>query len=556
MTIGTATTEPTFNAGFSSDLWRRVLPARGVKPALAWLGITAFCAAFAPLLANGHPLLLREIAPHSGTRAFSSPFLMSLSRADWLVLIWVGIGCVIWCRPGRAYTHARLELLLAVGVHLMVFHFGLAALMTLCEALDVGHGPGAVRGLSTIGAGALATAAFVMLPAMPSRVGRAAVSLGLTGACVIVAAMTWSRPPQHFPYRQLEREGRIAAVYTLAPWSPAQREDDRNASFLPPGSTSDQALARAAIAGLDPARALDADARDAIQDRIRELPLDSDVQQRLSAAVERAATQAPAGVPTTIASVHGTLARELADSGPRHLLGTDGYGQDVLSQIVHASRLSLTIGLISTGIAVAIGVFLGALMGYFGGWVDLILSRVVEVFMAIPLLFLLIVIAGVLPDRSTYAMMAVIGCVTWPGAARYTRAEFLKLREQEFVQAARAAGLPAQRIVFRHMLPCGVAPVLVDASFAVAAAILAEAVLSFLGLGPPDQPSWGRLLAGATGVGSGFAWWLGLFPGILIFLTVLSYNTLGEALRAALDPRVSTPGAASRSVSEVPPSPA
>jgi peptide/nickel transport system permease protein len=219
------------------------------------------------------------------------------------------------------------------------------------------------------------------------------------------------------------------------------------------------------------------------------------------------------------------------------ILGTDALGKDVFSQMLWACRLSISIGLVSTGIAVLIGVTMGAIMGYFGGWVDLLLYRVVEIFMAIPVLFLLIVAAAVLP-RNTYMMMAIIGCVSWTGAARFTRAEFLKLRKQDFVQGAQAAGLPLRSVLFRHMLPNGVTPVLVDASFAVAAAIIAEATLSYLGLGPDGQPSWGKLLSSATGTTGTFVWWLAIFPGLAIFFTVLSYNMLGEAMRDAIDPKL------------------
>jgi peptide/nickel transport system permease protein len=184
-----------------------------------------------------------------------------------------------------------------------------------------------------------------------------------------------------------------------------------------------------------------------------------------------------------------------------------------------------------------IGITLGALAGYYGGKFDLALYRLVEIFMAIPVLFLLIVAAGVLP-RNIYVMMVLIGCVGWTGAARFTRAEFMKLRNQDFVQAAKALGLPLRSILFRHMLPNGVTPVLVDASFAVAAAILAEATLSYLGLGPEGQPSWGKLLSSATGETGAFIWWLAIFPGLAIFFTVLAYNMLGEELRDAIDPKL------------------
>jgi ABC-type dipeptide/oligopeptide/nickel transport system permease subunit len=224
--------------------------------------------------------------------------------------------------------------------------------------------------------------------------------------------------------------------------------------------------------------------------------------------------------------------------GDRHfMLGTDPIGRDVLSQMLHACRLSISIGLVSTGLSVLIGIVIGSLMGYFGGWVDLVLSRVVEIFMAIPVLFLLIVAASVLP-RNTYVMMAIIGCVTWTGSARFIRAEFLKLRNQDFVQSCRAVGLPLHSTLFRHMLPNGVTPVLVQASFGIAAAIIAEATLSYLGLGPYGQSSWGKLLSLTTGETGVFLWWMAVFPGVAIFLTVLAYNVLGENLRDAIDPKM------------------
>ncbi len=218
-------------------------------------------------------------------------------------------------------------------------------------------------------------------------------------------------------------------------------------------------------------------------------------------------------------------------------LGTDPIGRDVLAQMLWACRLSISIGLVSTGLSVLIGIVIGALMGYFGGWVDLVLSRIVEIFMAVPVLFLLIVAASALP-RNTYVMMTIIGCVTWTGSARFIRAEFLKLRNQDFVQSCRAVGLPLHSVLFRHMLPNGVTPVLVQASFGVAAAIIAEATLSYLGLGPYGQPSWGKLLSLTTGETGVFLWWMAVFPGLAIFLTVLAYNVLGENFRDAIDPKM------------------
>jgi len=185
-----------------------------------------------------------------------------------------------------------------------------------------------------------------------------------------------------------------------------------------------------------------------------------------------------------------------------------------------------------------IGVIIGGLMGYFSGVVDMIGMRLVEIFEAIPTLFLLLTFVAFF-GSDLYIMMAIIGLTSWTGYTRYLRAEFLKLREQDYVQASVALGLPLRSILFRHMLPNGVAPVLVGASFGVASAILAEATLSFLGLGLVDSPSWGQMLNQAVQQ-SAFNWWMAIFPGGAIFLTVFAYNLIGDALRDAIDPHLST----------------
>lgn len=220
-----------------------------------------------------------------------------------------------------------------------------------------------------------------------------------------------------------------------------------------------------------------------------------------------------------------------------HWMGTEAGGSDLLAGMIHATRVALGIGLVATGIALAIGVVVGGFMGYFSGVVDILGMRVVEVVEAIPTLFLLLIFVAFF-GRDLYLMMVIIGLTSWSVYARYVRAEFLKLRQQEYVQAAVVAGLPLRSILFRHMLPNGMAPVLVTASFGVASAILAEATLSFLGLGPVDTPTWGRMLDQAV-QSSTFNWWMALFPGGAIFCTVFAYNLLGEALRDAMDSEAS-----------------
>lgn len=232
-----------------------------------------------------------------------------------------------------------------------------------------------------------------------------------------------------------------------------------------------------------------------------------------------------------------SLKAPMSEDAPFHLMGTDSTGSDVASRMVHASRVALSIGFIATGISMFIGIIIGGQMGYFAGRFDMIGMRIVEVFEAIPVLFLLLAFVAFF-GRSVYIIMIIIGVTGWSGYARYIRAEFLKLRKQDYVQAAIASGLPLRSILFRHMLPNGIAPVLVVASFGVAAAILTEATLSFLGLGPVEAPSWGSMLNEAV-KSSVFNWWMAVFPGGAIFLTVFSYNLMGEALRDAVDPQLS-----------------
>jgi len=218
----------------------------------------------------------------------------------------------------------------------------------------------------------------------------------------------------------------------------------------------------------------------------------------------------------------------------KHWMGTEASGADVFSRMLHASRIALSIGFIATGIAVVIGVIIGGIMGYFAGAVDILGMRLIEMIEAVPRLVLLLTVCAFF-GRNLYLMMAVIGMLSWSGDARFVRAEFFRLRKQDFVQAAIANGLPLRSIIFKHMLPNGITPVLVNTSFGVASAILLESTLSFLGLGLVDEPSWGQLLNQAR---TGFLWWIMTFPGLAIFLTVFAYNLIGESMRDALDPKL------------------
>jgi peptide/nickel transport system permease protein len=230
------------------------------------------------------------------------------------------------------------------------------------------------------------------------------------------------------------------------------------------------------------------------------------------------------------------LTNPFAPPSAEHWLGTDKLGRDVMAGIVHGSRISLSIGFVAVGIALGIGVTLGALAGFFGGWVDLVISRVFELMLAIPTFFLLITVAAFLKPSIFYTMM-IIGLTGWVGMARFTRNEFLKVRNLDYVTAATALGLPDHRIMFRHILPNALSPVLVSVVLGIAAAILVESGLSFLGIGvPADTVTWGSILNEARS--NTFAWWLAVFPGAAIFIAVIAYYLVGEGLRDALDPRL------------------
>jgi len=227
----------------------------------------------------------------------------------------------------------------------------------------------------------------------------------------------------------------------------------------------------------------------------------------------------------------------LMPPSPQHLLGTDPLGRDVLSRIIYGSQVSLKVGFVAVGLATLIGLIVGSLAGYYGGWVDQVLMRLVDLMLCFPTFFLILAVIAIL-EPSIWNIMVVIGLTSWMGVARLVRAEFLSLREREFVVAARALGATDARLIWRHLLPNSLAPVMVSATLGVAGAILTESALSFLGLGvQPPTPSWGNILtAGKDNIE--IAWWLSVFPGLAILVTVMSYNLLGEGIREAIDPRL------------------
>ena len=470
--------------GFWADAWDRVVGRFGARIALAWIGTIAFFAVLAPVLANAHPIYRKNLE----TGVWDSPLWQNLTSVDIALLAGALFGLPFVCMP------------LGAAMRVGMPERSSRLLMLLLGAVQAGLTIVISTGVSAWSRDSESVTWIRELARSSSFPWMAASTVGVVMA--ILAAMLVGRPATGARVRWLV----ILLAAMVAIGASASRWSDRLVNFD-------------------------------IYDTQESSGKYDIVYTLVPFSPEFGRSDTYVFPPMTTLGERAPAMKGRPIGQRIVLLGTDALGKDVLSQMMWACRLSISIGLVSTGISVLIGVSIGAIMGFFGGWVDLLLFRVVEIFMAIPVLFLLIVAAAVLP-RNTYMMMAIIGCVSWTGAARFTRAEFYKLRKQDFVQGAQAAGLPLRSVLFRHMLPNGVTPVLVDASFAVAAAIIAEATLSYLGLGPDGQSSWGKLLSSATGTTGTFVWWLAIFPGLAIFLTVLSYNMLGEAMRDAIDPKL------------------
>jgi peptide/nickel transport system permease protein len=227
----------------------------------------------------------------------------------------------------------------------------------------------------------------------------------------------------------------------------------------------------------------------------------------------------------------------LLPPSPTHLMGTDQLGRDVFSRMVYGARISLLVGFVAVSISTALGVLFGALAGFYGGKIEAIIMRFVDIMLCFPSFFLILAVIAFL-EPSIINIMIVIGLTSWMGVARLVRAEFLRLKNQEFIMAATLSGVSDQKMILKYLLPNAIAPVFVSFTLGVAGAILVESGLSFLGIGvQPPTPSWGNILIDGKATLE-VAWWLSIFPGMAILFTVLGYNLLGEGLRDILDKRM------------------
>lgn len=545
-----------------------------------WIAVTALLAVFAPFLANSRPLIWKVTDPELGA-GWQSPLLQALTPQDILFLagFFLLLGCLACYRAGGKLFWVWLSAMCVVFVGAMIFTLfdnHIELIKQINSDLDkflnnestaneraLGKSRGSlfwwwarwsIAGLITVGLYAFSIAKLRhhtrwLIVALLLSAGLLGLLLNPSTRITPVAI---DAAPDHF-YREAIAAGKAErALFTLVPYSPNDGLADQTTI------NKDRVGVRSVLRspGLHPrisdiAREMQSQAENIYGIRLYDLtdeengdiPIPTTIEEAyttadlLWAAYQQQPEYSPQRGPESHETAQSILDRlSVIEPNTRlHLMGTTISGRDLTSRMIHGSRIALYIGFISTSIAVVIGIIIGGLLGYFAGWVDLIGLRLVEIFASIPVIMLLIMIVAFY-GRSLVLMMVVIGLTGWVGYAYFIRAEFLKLRKMDYVMAARAAGTPLYLILFKHMLPNGVAPVLVGASFGIAGGIMTEAALSFIGLGlEPTEPSWGQMLDQARQ--GGFYWWLAIYPGLGIFLTVFAYNLIGEALRDVIDPK-------------------
>ena len=544
-----------------------------------WVGLTALLAIWAPFLANSAPLAWKTVG-EDGVARWSFPLFELLTPQDVMLIVGflLALGLALFYRVGGRLFWVWLApmcvTVLCAGLFVALSDLGAArtefgaALKQLAEVQALGQPDRAYQVAVDDQRWAVTAWWIKHLFVWSLLVGSAALALyklrsalrwlGVSAALSALTAVVLLSPmlrveksvPSYDTYRVATLQGKVEkAYYTPIPYSPLDRL--RNPKVTPiksvnlapgwhptePDIATDMQLFVEGQSGYN-IRLSTLDQAEGRQATIpRTTAQAKDAADRLWQAYQQSPNYNPVAGRIKHKKVQERL-DELASTPQRtrfHVMGTTGFGEDLASRMIHGSRIALVIGFISTSIAVLIGVIIGGVLGYFAGWVDLIGLRLVEIFASIPVIMLLIMIVAFY-GRSLILMMVVLGLTGWVGYAYFVRAEFLKLRNMDYVMAARATGTPLHLILFRHMLPNGVAPVLVGASFGIAGAIMTEATLSFLGLGLVEEPSWGQMLNQAREGGS-FDWWLAIFPGMAIFLTVFAYNLIGEALRDVIDPR-------------------
>lgn len=526
----------------------------GAMIGAAWIVFTAMLGVWAPLLANSRPILW-QAKDESGDWVTRYPLFEYLLPVDVMLLIGflLSVGLLCCYRAGGKLLWAWL-LPMAVTVACSMIFYRVQehqTNMTLLNAEELSIFE-VLRWWViwlAIGLLTLACAVLSVMKLLKSKkwLAVAGVLSVLLGALLLSPALRVEPRPtfSYDTYRAMLNSGEAkGALYAPIPFSPDDLQVDApvKVTLLPPGpSPTESDVAADMVSYMENEFGLRLYALDQAEGQITPSPVTTEeafaAADRLWAVYAEQNKDDPKSAKALNEQLRTTLT-ELAETGigkRHHLMGTTSNGEDLTARMIHGSRIALYIGFISTGIAVFIGVVIGGLLGYFAGWIDMIGLRLVEIFASIPVIMLLIMIVAFY-GRSLVLMMVVLGLTGWVGYAYFVRAEFLKLRKMDYVMAARASGTPLYLILFRHMLPNGVAPVLVGASFGIAGAIMTEATLSFLGLGLENEPSWGQMLNQARKGGS-FSWWMAIYPGSAIFLTVFAYNLIGEALRDVIDPK-------------------